>query len=112
MNPPPTTELTDPELHERHTALYKKFLPTLRSYTEMASEALELQQEMYSRRLAAEFPHARRTNAAALLTLSARETPARFDKVMQEVQNQKIVVTEVIYDDRRQEFRLYGQVPA
>lgn len=100
------------ELRHRYDTLYReKFGPTLTSYTEMAAEALALQVAIYRKRLAAELGVKVRVQPRAL-AFSARESVGAFHNMLAALKEQKIKVSEVIYDPARHEFHLFTKSPA
>lgn len=92
-----------------HAALYREFLPTLEKYQSMAKRALDLQVRILAVGLHEAFPDAEFNEAPLILTLSARETPAKVDGIIKELSNQKITVTRVIYCPQTFSYHLYGK---
>lgn len=108
--PKATTLPAEKNLEERHTELYKEFLPTLQRYTEMASEALTLQVAIYHQYLRKAFKTT--TGEVPLICkFSARETPATVRGILTQLEENKVQVERVIYDPVRHDFYLFGQTP-
>jgi len=112
---PEDTPLTDDgvvdelaKLEAERKAIYEKFTPTLREYTQMATEVLALQVQIYTLRFAQEFPDAHHVERPRITSFSAKELPVGFEAMLTLLKKQKVDVADVVYDPTRAEFILYG----
>lgn len=105
------SNLSIEQLRDRHQAVYDEFAPTVRKYSEMASEVLLIQIELFKRRLADEFD-ARRWELTEICAVSARAPLEKFESVLAELNKQKIEPAAIIYDPITFTFRFFGKVPA
>jgi hypothetical protein len=102
-------KLTLQELEAEHKTLYEKFIPTLGQYQKLAAEALQLQQEIYRRKLQQLFPKAKRIKALPVATISAREQPAKVDQLLQQVEKQTgVTITHIVENPNDFTYRLFG----
>src|ERR1700745_84699 len=101
------TNITD--LLAQHAQIYRELVPTLDKYQDMAKRALELQVQICDARFSQAFPDAAFEAAPLIITLSARETPAKVDGILAELSKKKITVTQVIFDPQTFSYHLYGQ---
>lgn len=90
-------------------SVYREFMPQQTTIQAMAKRALELQSEIYSRRLAEVFPNAAAITAPVIASFSAREPLPRFEHLLAELAKNKIEVTFITYDPKNFAISLYGQ---
>jgi len=95
------------ELQKRRAEIYEKFMPTLRSYNQLASEALALQIEIYRRNLAHAFPEAAQEETPRVVTFPAKESPDAFKNVLDSLA--EVAVERVIFDPVRAEFHVFAK---
>jgi len=105
MNIKPTLQ----ELEDDHHKLYQAFLPTLEHYQEMAKKALDLQTAIFIERVFRDLDCVVKERHL-VIAVSARETPAKFKQVMEEIKKNQVKVTEVIYDPRTFNFLLFAKL--
>jgi hypothetical protein len=106
----PSTEPTMADLEAKCAEIYRQFMPTLREYTRLAGEALAIQIEIYSRRLA-EIRPAVHSKLARVVTFSAKDSPASFEAMLSALTEKKIAIESVIFDPARAEFHLFAAAP-
>lgn len=97
------------KLMEEHASIYKEFLPTLKTYQQMASKAVDLQVKIFDARLRETFPEAEFNGAPLIVSLSARETPAKLNAILAELAKKQIKAERVIFDPQNLSFNLYGK---
>ncbi len=99
------------ELRKRHADLYRKIMPTLESYSKMATEAVSLQKEMYHRWVLDLEPIPQQLDTCLICSFSVKETPATVTGILGELFDKKVQVDLVVYDERRMEYFLFGRAP-
>ncbi len=95
------------ELERRRRALQQEFGPSLKRYTDMASEMMALNEEIYRRKLKEIYPNAEHTDKAFVVNLSPRMMPAAFAEILAKLALNKVEIIEVVYDAVALEFRLF-----
>lgn len=103
----PSTKIT--ELLKEHAEVYREFLPTLDQYQAMAKRALELQIRIYDLKMREAWPGATFLTAPLIASVSARETPAKVNGLLNKIAESKINVVKVIFDPSANAFNLYGE---
>jgi hypothetical protein len=103
------SKLTLEELRTRHKAVYDAFTPTLKQYSEMASECLLIQIELFKKTLRAEFPDAPLSELAPVIKLTAREMLPVLEATIKEIKERKIEPAAIIYDPLTFTFNLYAK---
>ncbi len=94
------------DLEREHKELYEQFLPTLEQYQSLAKRALELQIEIFKRRLClAVCPEIKERHLVT--QVSARLTPAQLERVIAELEKNEVRISEIVYDTRTFEFYLF-----
>lgn len=96
-------------LKAEHAEIYRKFLPTLDSYSAMAKQVLELQIQMFDEMVFRALPNAERTEDSIITTISARETPANMEGLLAQLAKQNIEVVRINYDPKSFVFSFYGK---
>jgi hypothetical protein len=95
-------------LEARYAEIYRSLAPTIKEYTRMAAEALELQTKIYKHHLQRAFPSATLSDKPRALTFSARESPDSFRQMLATLQEKKLNVTDIVFDPARHEFQIYA----
>lgn len=96
-------------LQKRHKAIYDEFLPTLNTYTKMASEILEIQVELFRMQLAEAFPGTTIEELPRVAAICARLAPAQFSVGIESLLKQKVKPSRIIYDPIKHDFIVFGQ---
>lgn len=96
-------------LKAEHAEIYRKFLPTLDSYSAMAKQVLELQIQMFDEMIRNAVPVAERTEDSIITTISARETPANMEGLLAQLAKQNIEVVRINYDPKSFVFSFCGK---
>jgi hypothetical protein len=89
--------------------LNREFEPHLTVIRNMASRAIVLQTEIYTRKLAEHYPFATVTKAPVIVTFSARDPLTGFQQILAALAKDSIEVAAVNYDPKTFTFTLYGK---
>lgn len=105
---PPGEDL-ETVLRAEHAEIYRKFLPTLDSYSAMAKGLLEVQVKLFDEMLRFACPGAEHSEEVLITNISARETLSHVEKILAEMAKQKFEVTRINYDPKTFVYSLYGK---
>lgn len=102
-------QLTNDELRAQHKAIYDQFTPTVQQYQNMAAELLQIQIELFKRRLKEEFPTVPQVERARILDVNARVTMEKFEAVLTEVKQHHVAPVAIQFDPLTFNFTFFGK---
>lgn len=109
LNARPALESLEDAHQELYTEFQRDHMPR---YTEIAKKLLDLQIEIFKRKLTDLLDKHRPSfiiELTLICTISARETVAALAQVLARIEKEQIKVAQVIYDPRTFTFHIYSQ---